>query len=94
MEVVDAGPPVPLTRVHSIIQARCITCHSAAPAITTYGPAPGGAKFDTPEAIRSMAERIKIRAVTTKTMPLANQTLITEEERALLGRWIDQGAKL
>jgi len=41
-----------------------------------------------------LAERINIRAVVTKTMPLANKTVITEEERQLLGAWIAQGAKI
>ena len=29
-----------------------------------------------------------------QTMPLANKTGITPAERALLGRWIDQGARI
>lgn len=93
-EAVPAGPPVPFSQVHSIINSRCVGCHATHPAITTFGPTPGGVQFDTPERIRSLAERIKIRAVTTKTMPIANHTQMTEEERAILGRWIDQGAKL
>ena len=40
-----------------------------------------------------MADRIMVRAVTTKTMPQANKTGITEEEREILGAWIEQGAK-
>jgi uncharacterized membrane protein len=32
--------------------------------------------------------------VETKAMPLGNVTQMTEEERALLGRWIDQGAAI
>ena len=35
-----------------------------------------------------------LRAVETKTMPQANKTGITEEERDLLGAWIEQGAKI
>jgi uncharacterized membrane protein len=50
--------------------------------------------FDTPEKIKSLVTRIRFRAVESKTMPLANKTGMTEDERVLLGRWIDQGAKL
>jgi uncharacterized membrane protein len=32
--------------------------------------------------------------VETKAMPLGNVTQMTEEERVLLGRWIDQGAAI
>ena len=35
---------------------------------------------------------IKQRSVVDKNMPLANKTGMTDEERLLLGRWIDQGA--
>ena len=50
--------------------------------------------FDTPEQIQRMAARIKERAVISKTMPFGNKTGITDDERALLGAWIDQGAKV
>ena len=38
-------------------------------------------------------ERIKLRAVVLRNMPLANQTNITDAERDRIGAWIDQGAK-
>ena len=53
---------------------------------------PGGVSFETVERIQALAPRIRERAVITRTMPMANKTGITEEERAELGRWIDQGA--
>ena len=39
-------------------------------------------------------DRILLRAVQTKTMPLGNLTGMTEEERLILGRWIAQGAPI
>jgi uncharacterized membrane protein len=53
---------------------------------------PGGVSFETIERIQALAPRIKERAVITKTMPMANKTGITDEERLVLGRWVDQGA--
>ena len=50
--------------------------------------------FDTPESIARLAERIRVRAVETRTMPLGNKTGMTDGERALLGRWISAGAPL
>ena len=73
----------------SIIDRRCTACHSAAPSITEFGPSPGGVSFDDPARIQALAERIRVRAVETRTMPLGNRTNITERERALLARWID-----
>ena len=77
-----------------VIDRRCGACHSAAPSDSTFGPAPAGVTFDLPEQIRSHAARIRERAVVTRTMPLGNKTHITEQERAILGAWIDAGAKI
>jgi uncharacterized membrane protein len=76
-----------------IIDRRCAVCHSSSPADLSFGAAPAGVVFDTPEDIRSRAARIMERAVVTRTMPPSNKTNITERERALLGRWIQQGAR-
>jgi uncharacterized membrane protein len=35
-----------------------------------------------------------VRAVVSRTMPLANKTHITEDERDLLAKWILAGAKV
>jgi uncharacterized membrane protein len=77
-----------------VIDRRCGACHSAQPSDMTFGPAPAGVMFDTPSQIVMRASRIRERAVVTRTMPPANKTGITDAERALLGRWIDQGAQL
>jgi uncharacterized membrane protein len=50
--------------------------------------------FDTPVQIKAMAERIHFRAIQTRTMPLGNKTGMTEDERQLLGRWLEAGAPL
>ena len=74
----------------SIVDRRCSACHSVTPSITEFGPAPGGVSFDDPRQIRALAERIRARAVDTRTMPLGNRTNMTDRERAMLGRWVDQ----
>ncbi len=88
----DSVPP--FHAVRAVIAQRCQPCHSQYQSDRTLGPAPGGVTFDTPESIARLAERIRVRAVETKTMPLANKTGMTEEERALLARWISAGAPL
>jgi uncharacterized membrane protein len=80
--------------VRSVITERCQPCHSQYQTDRSFGPAPGGVTFDTPESIARLAERIRVRAVETKTMPLANKTGMTDGERALLARWIQVGAPL
>jgi uncharacterized membrane protein len=86
------GGRVTFDQANAIIQKRCTVCHSASPADRTFGAAPAGVAFDTPEQILARVERIRARAVETATMPPANKTFATPEERALLGRWIAQGA--
>lgn len=89
----DGGAPVPFAQARDIISRRCLACHSAYPT-DPLAAATGGVHYDTPEQILAKADRIKLRAVTAQTMPLANKTGMTPEERELLGRWIDQGAQL
>jgi len=90
----DLGPPVAYSEVHQVIEKRCTQCHSPAPTDDIFKVAPNGVMFDSPEKVRAMAEKIQFRVVVTKTMPMNNKTGITDEERAILGRWIRQGAKL
>jgi uncharacterized membrane protein len=83
---------VSFTDARHVIDRRCAVCHSAQPADLTFGVAPAGVMFDTPEQIATRVLRIRERAIVTRTMPPANKTNITDTERALLARWIGQGA--
>jgi uncharacterized membrane protein len=86
--------PVTFARAQEIIVKRCMQCHSAHPTDDVFKVAPNNITFDTPDAIRLMKDRIYERAVHQRTMPLVNKTKITDLERAELGAWIEQGAKL
>jgi len=86
------GPPVPFTRVAQIIEQRCAACHSVNP--TRVAEPPLGVTLDTPAEIKLLAPAIAQQTVDTDAMPLGNVTGMTEAERELLGRWIDQGAKI
>jgi uncharacterized membrane protein len=88
----DSSAPMTFADVRHVVDRRCAACHSEHPSDLTFGAAPGGVMFDTPEQIVARAARIRDRAVVTRTMPPGNKTNITEAERALLGRWIAEGA--
>jgi uncharacterized membrane protein len=88
----DSVPP--FQAVRAVIAQRCLPCHSQYQSDRAFGPAPGGVTFDTPESVARLAERIRVRAVETRTMPLANRTGMSAEERGLLARWIAAGAPL
>jgi uncharacterized membrane protein len=84
--------PVPFARVEQIIHKRCLPCHSNAPTDPTWRIAPAGVMFDLAMQIEIMSPRIYQRAVKQQDMPLNNKTMITPDERAELGNWIEHGA--
>ncbi len=82
------------SQVNSIIQSRCISCHSAKPTDDFYKAPPNGIAYDTPEKIVQLKDKIMQRVVVTKTMPQNNKTNMTETERDIIRCWIDQGASI
>jgi len=86
------GPVPAFAEVQAIVQTRCGTCHSQRPSAAGFASPPAGVTFDDPQSLRRLAMRIYLRAVVTRTMPLANVTGITDEERAVLARWVEHGA--
>ncbi|MDG2449684.1 MAG: urate hydroxylase PuuD [Saprospiraceae bacterium] len=90
----DLAVPVSFLEVKEVIDNRCIQCHSASPTDDVWKAAPNGVMYDTPEQVKNMSDKIMARAVRTKTMPQANKTNMTDDERKILKRWILQGAKI
>jgi len=88
-----ATAPVSFDEVKRVIEARCAGCHAEKPTFQGIAEAPKGSKLDTPERIRAQAALIQQQSVSTRTMPPGNLTAMTDEERALLGRWIRSGAR-
>ena len=80
-----APTPTPtIAEVEALVQQRCVLCHNAQVQNK-------GIELDRPELIRKNAMALHQQAVVLKAMPLNNATQITDEERALLGRWFDAG---
>ncbi len=80
-----ASQPVTFAQVQGVIEQRCSMCHNAA--LQSKGIA-----LHTPELIKQHAQAVYQQASVLKLMPLNNATQITEDERALIKRWFDQGA--
>jgi len=77
------GLPAPsLAQVQAIVEQRCAMCHSAQ-------LAQKGVQLHTPALIEQHAAALYQQAVVQKTMPMNNATQITDEERAVLGRWFE-----
>jgi uncharacterized membrane protein len=79
--------------VKGIVDRHCLSCHAAKPTLQGLNEAPKGIVLDTPERIRALAAPIHQQSVLSKAMPPGNLTQMTDEERALLGRWIHWGAR-
>ncbi|NIB40937.1 urate hydroxylase PuuD [Pseudomaricurvus alkylphenolicus] len=83
---------VDVTKVETILTARCGTCHSSAPTDDMFTTPPGGVTFDNMTAMKQWAPRIKARTVDSTDMPFMNKTHMTDEERQYIALWVAQGA--
>jgi uncharacterized membrane protein len=77
--------------VHAVIAQRCVPCHAAQPTQQGFVQPPKGVLLETPAQIGLQAAKIG-ETVSNRYMPLGNLTQMTDEERALVGAWVAQGA--
>lgn len=82
-----AGPAVSTSAIVPIVKTRCAVCHSSSPTQPGFSAPPAGLAFENEQQIVDNASRIYNAAFVTKTMPLANLTGITPEERQQLADW-------
>ena len=85
---------VSFASVQPIFEQRCVTCHAEKPTFEGFQQPPAGVMLDTPDRIKAAAPRIHQQTIATQTMPLGNLTKMTPEERALLGKWLAEGASI
>ena len=84
----STGTAVPLAEAKQVIDRRCVSCHADKPAFQGLAEAPKGVKLDTPQRIEAQRLTIQQQSVLTRAMPPGNLTGMTDEERALLDRWV------
>src|SRR5258708_39840021 len=78
----------------TVVNRRCIECHSEQPTNRAFPIAPKGVMLDTAGQMKQYARRIEARMAVERTMPLANISDMTDEERRVLGCWVETGAKI
>ncbi len=89
-----AGAAAPaFAEVREVVTERCASCHAIAPTQPGFTAAPKGIALETDAQILAQAAQIHQQSVLTAAMPIANLTGMTDEERALLGRWYEAGAR-
>jgi uncharacterized membrane protein len=90
IENVASLPKVSDDAVLTITAKHCVMCHAAKPSQEAFAAPPKGVKLETTADLRRYADLVQRLAVATKTMPLANETGMTDEERRVLGVWLAQ----
>jgi uncharacterized membrane protein len=89
-----ATDAVPFIQVSGIVATHCVSCHTARPTHEGITEPPKGVVFDTADDLQRHAAQIQQQAVAAELMPLGNETGMTPADRARLGRWIADGAKV
>lgn len=86
--------PVTYAEARAIVNRRCLECHSEKPTNQAFPVAPQNVMLDTAAEMKQYAERIEITSAVEHSMPIANMSGMTEDERQILRRWVDEGAKV
>ena len=68
-----------------VLEQRCYMCHGEQVQMKNV-------RLDSPEDVKRNAQAIFHQVTVTRLMPMNNSTQITEDERALIGRWFQGGA--
>ena len=50
-------------------------------------------RLDSPDLVKQHAQNVYQQVVVTKQMPMGNATGLTEDDRAMFGRWFQAGVK-
>jgi uncharacterized membrane protein len=87
----DGSERVSFAQAQAIVAARCAPCHAAEPTQEGFSSPPAGILLETPEQLVARADDVE-RVVAARSMPLGNVTGMTDDERALVVAWVDQGA--
>lgn len=81
---------VEFNQVYVILAQRCFACHSTKNTDDVYTIAPRDTVFEREDQVRARGDKIHLHVVVAKSMPLGNKTQMTEDERAILDRWLRQ----
>lgn len=85
-EAAENGPDI--SEIKTVIEQRCVACHSQSPTQPGFSAPPSGFAYDDLEQIIEQQDSIK-KVVASNYMPLGNMTEMTDEERAVIQAWSD-----
>ena len=84
----SGGGAVSDAQALALSHKHCVMCHAVKPTHESFQEAPKNVTLETIADLRKYADLVYVQAVQNKAMPLGNQTAMTDDERAALGRWV------
>jgi uncharacterized membrane protein len=72
----------------AIVQKHCGPCHARNPTHPAFDKPPKNIVLETAADLKKNAARV-LEQVEDRTMPLGNETDMTDEDRETLGRWVN-----
>jgi uncharacterized membrane protein len=75
--------------VVAIANKHCVMCHAQKPSHPSFDAPPQQVVLETIGDLKAWAPKILEQVVWDRSMPVGNESGMTEEERALLARWIE-----
>lgn len=76
------------TAALTLVQKHCVMCHARKPTHESFSEPPKNVVLESVADLKKYAPLVFAQVVQNKAMPLGNQTGMTDDERAELGRWI------
>lgn len=83
----SAGDAIGYKTIQAVLEQRCYMCHGALVQMKNV-------RLDSAEGVKLHAQNMFQQVVVTRIMPMGNATHITEAERALIGKWFTDGARI
>lgn len=84
---------VTMGEVRGLMALHCVSCHAAAPTDEVFRVAPVGLLLETEAQVTAAREAIYRRVVVDRSMPFNNASNMTDDERAVIGRWFAESAE-
>ena len=76
--------------VLAVTRKHCVMCHAHVPSHPSFDTPPKQVVLESIDELKAWTTKIQEQVVRDRNMPIGNDTGMTEEERALLERWIER----
>ena len=85
----EASDMINDNEVQAIVTTHCTGCHAAQPTTPGFSSPPKGVILETLADVEKYKQQIYAQSVASRAMPPGNMTQMTQEEREILGGWLE-----